>query len=87
MYPDCTPEEIDLLKELLRFNPFERITSKQALRHSYFKDIRCKARETEGPPLALTTKVPDTISIQQLKEYCETGHMASKEEKPTTMIT
>jgi len=72
LYPNCTEDELDLLNKMLAFNPFGRITAKEALRHSYFKSIRNKAKEAEGVAIPLSTKVPDTISIQNLKEYCET---------------
>ncbi len=71
MYPDCSEDEIDFLSRMLTFNPFARITAKEALRHPYFKNIRCKEREVEGMPLSLSTKAPDSVSIQSLKIFCE----------------
>jgi len=70
-YPDCTPEEIDLLTQMLKFNPFMRITAKEALAHDYFKEIRCKKREVETLPITLSPKVPDSGSIENLKSFCE----------------
>jgi len=72
LYPDCTDDELDLLSKLLTFNPFTRITAKEALRHPYFKSIRCKEKEVEGAPLALSNKAPDNVSIQNLKNFCDT---------------
>ena len=46
-------EELDLLKRMLRFNPYYRITAKEALRHKYFTDIRDKSLEVEATPLKL----------------------------------
>ncbi len=79
MYPESTDEELDLLTRMLTFNPFIRITAKEALRHPYFKSIRNKTRETESPAIELSTKVPETISIQNLKEYCDTQQISDKE--------
>lgn len=70
-YPDCTEEEVDLLTQMLRFNPFMRITAKEALAHPYFKGVRCKKRETETSPIALSTKAPDSVSIENLRKFCE----------------
>ncbi len=72
MFPDSTEDEIDLLTRMLTFNPYIRITAKEALRHPYFKSVRCKAKELEGVAVQLRTKAPENISIQHLKEYCDT---------------
>ena len=71
LYPDCTPEEIDLISMMLKFNPFTRITAKEALAHPYFKSIRIKEKEIETIPLKLSTKAPDSISIDNLKKFCD----------------
>ena len=34
------PQAVDLLKQLLMFNPSKRVTAQQALNHSYLKDVR-----------------------------------------------
>ena len=31
----------DLIAKLLAYNPDERLSARQALRHPYFKDLRC----------------------------------------------
>ena len=50
------PEALDLLERMLSFNPYYRITAKEALRHKYFVAIRDKTQETELPkPIALLT--------------------------------
>lgn len=70
-FPASTPEELDLLRRMLCFNPFMRITVKEALRHSYFKNIRCKPRETEGVPIQLDTAAASSQCIQKLREFCD----------------
>lgn len=58
------PEALDLLEKLLTFNPYYRITAKEALRHKYFADIRDKSVEKEfkNPISLLVEKQPtDTI--------------------------
>jgi renal tumor antigen len=40
LLPHATPEALDLMMKLLTYNPDERPSAKQALRHPYFKEIR-----------------------------------------------
>ena len=35
MFPTASPEAIDLMKNLLHFNPNKRLTAEEALRHPY----------------------------------------------------
>ena len=48
LFPGTHPDALDLLEQLLTFNPYYRITAKEALRHKYFADIRKKELEKEG---------------------------------------
>jgi serine/threonine protein kinase len=64
LFKSVEPEAIDLLDKLLTFNPYYRITAKEALRHKYFADIRDKSIEKEfkTPISLLVEKQPnDTI--------------------------
>jgi serine/threonine protein kinase len=70
-YPDCTIEEFDLLNKMLTFNPYGRITAKEALRHLYFKSVRCKPKEIVGEIIQLDTEVADTACIEKLKSFCD----------------
>jgi renal tumor antigen len=40
LLPHASPEALDLMMKLLTYNPDERPSAKQALRHPYFKEIR-----------------------------------------------
>ena len=70
LFPVSTKEEIDLLTQMLKFNPFMRITAKEALEHPYFKEIRCDKKEIEGEPFMLSEGSPDSGSIENLKKFC-----------------
>jgi serine/threonine protein kinase len=37
--PNLDEEGLDLIERMLRCNPSERITAKEALQHVYFKDV------------------------------------------------
>ncbi len=38
LIPHLSPEGQDLLQKLLMYNPEDRISAKQALRHAFFRD-------------------------------------------------
>lgn len=40
LLPHASPDALDLMAKLLTYNPDERVSAKQALRHAYFKEIR-----------------------------------------------
>ncbi len=46
-FPAVPKDAFDLLGKLLAFNPYYRITAKEALRHPYFDEVRDKPQETE----------------------------------------
>ena len=39
LVPELDEEGLDLLDKMLRCNPAERISAKEAMKHSYFKDV------------------------------------------------
>lgn len=41
LIPHCSGACIDLVEKLLHYDPEERLSARQALKHPYFKDLRC----------------------------------------------
>ena len=39
LYPKAPPEAIDLLRQMLLFNPQSRVTAAQAMRHAYLSEF------------------------------------------------
>lgn len=70
-YPACTFEELDLLKKMLSFSPYCRITAKEAIRHQYFVNVRNRPRETVSGHITLDTELADTSCIQKLIQLCD----------------
>jgi mitogen-activated protein kinase 1/3 len=65
--PAADENTMDLLKKLLSFNPYYRITAKEALAHPYFKKVRNKKLELEiKEPVTLLTDTEKTNSLQIL---------------------
>lgn len=50
LYPDANPKAIDLLEKMLTFDPTERITVDEALRHSYLESMHDPDDEPECTP-------------------------------------
>lgn len=55
LLPHASPEALDLMMKLLTYNPDDRPSAKQALRHPYFKEIRemdkkLRKQKTGGAP-------------------------------------
>ncbi|KAL8272907.1 hypothetical protein Esti_003161 [Eimeria stiedai] len=48
LFPDACPAALDLLKKMLAFNPSQRITAIEALRHPYFKGLYCAEDEPKA---------------------------------------
>lgn len=40
MLPHCGKQPVELIYKMCEYDPDERITAKQALRHPYFKELR-----------------------------------------------
>ena len=52
LYPVADPVALDLLKQMLKFNPNQRCTAEQALEHDFLKSVRRKEMErTAEKPL------------------------------------
>jgi serine/threonine protein kinase len=51
LYPAADPSAIDLLWQMLHFNPKSRVTAEEALEHDFFKTVRRKEFELDGTAL------------------------------------
>ena len=49
MLPHCSQDCVDLIYQMCAYDPDERITAKQGLRHPYFKELRSVKVEPFDP--------------------------------------
>jgi mitogen-activated protein kinase 1/3 len=69
VFPAADPSVLDLLKQMLHFNPKRRLTAAQALEHEFFQGVRQESLEqvAHGP--------------LEAPEFLETNHVDLKELK------
>jgi mitogen-activated protein kinase 1/3 len=63
-------EALDLLSQMLEFNPFKRISVENALEHIFFEDIRSKDKEQEANfRLEFDFDKDEDLTNEKLREY------------------
>jgi mitogen-activated protein kinase 15 len=68
-FPNATEDALDLIKKLLAFNPKNRLTVEQALKHRYVRDFIC---EEEEIVMTEAIKIPmDDNKKFTIREYRE----------------
>lgn len=70
LIPNAPSECVDIIKKLLAYNPDDRLSARQALRHSYFRELREGEKHLKhGTPMynnvKSTTDHPDEASKKQ----------------------
>jgi len=69
VFPNASPEAIDLLKGLLHFNPNKRLTAAQALEHPYLYDFHNPDDEPSAPkPIRLPLDENKKYSIREYRD-------------------
>ncbi|KAJ1978398.1 mitogen activated protein kinase [Dimargaris verticillata] len=71
LFPNASANAIDMLEQLLTFNPDKRITAEEALKHPYVRDYHDPEDEPEAPPIPEAffefDNYKDQLSTEQLK--------------------
>jgi serine/threonine protein kinase len=62
LLPHASSDCIDLICKLLEYNPEQRITARQALRHNYFKDLRAAEKKQRKAAEALAAAAMQVTS-------------------------
>lgn len=76
LFPKCNPELVQLLEDMLQYNPYFRPTAKQLLKNKIFDPIRVSANENRGPH-----KFVLNIDVNEYKfDYVKDRMQVSEEE-------
>merc|ERR1719390_239238 len=59
LIPHASAEMVDLLKKLIKYDPDDRIIGRQALKDSYFKDLRDQEKAQQGASSAVPSRDRD----------------------------
>ena len=86
IYPAADPNALDLLHNMLKFNPKQRCTANEALDHKFFAGIRRKEMETSvdkpmESPEFLNEQEIDITTLKQ-KAYNEVLWFRDNQSKP-----
>jgi len=67
-FPGSTDEGLDLLTQMLNFNPRKRITCNQSLDHSFFEEVRSPSKEIEADfNLEFEFEKDDNLNMEKLR--------------------
>ncbi|GHJ84446.1 hypothetical protein NliqN6_0848 [Naganishia liquefaciens] len=73
LYPDADPEALDLLEKLLRFDPAERISVAEALKHPYMAPYHDETDEPDCPTVFdKWEEVEGTHTLEEFKQIIRT---------------
>lgn len=84
LLPDVNPDAIDLIKKLLAYNPDERYSARQALKHPYFKELRDQERLSH---VIASGQVPVPNAVSTSKDQDDSFEADGKRDKSTTDAT
>eukprot|EP00826_Nyctotherus_ovalis_P057172 TRINITY_DN7809_c0_g2_i10.p1 TRINITY_DN7809_c0_g2~~TRINITY_DN7809_c0_g2_i10.p1 ORF type:complete len:447 (-),score=149.73 TRINITY_DN7809_c0_g2_i10:3576-4916(-) len=68
-YPSAGNDALDLLKKMLKFNPFSRITIEECLQHRFFSSIReMELEKMEGEEIRLEFEEEEDLDMAKLRK-------------------
>lgn len=87
--PKASPEAIDLMVNLMKFNPNERMSAEQALNHPYVTSFH-NPKDEPCAPGPITISLPDdtryTVSEYRDKLYAEIANSKKRTEKKDSVL-
>eukprot|EP00798_Chlamydomonas_sp_ICE-L_P012593 gene12593-15818_t len=77
LIPHASEDCIELIVKLLAYNPDDRLSARQALRHPYFKELRDAEKRQKA---MLTPEMPGMLSTDERKEKESRRYSTSRQE-------
>lgn len=89
LFPASSPAAIDLLMQMLLFNPRRRITASEALEHEFFKNIRQAELEvdSDGPLRGPDFLESDSVDLGRLKQIIYDEVLWYRDNGPSTELS
>lgn len=85
LFPEADPAALDLLKEMLKFNPKQRCTAEEALGHGFLKGVRKEEMEQTADEPLVSPEFLGAVEIDlqtlKLRTYEEVLWYRKQEEK------
>lgn len=71
LYPKSGKDAIDVIEKILKFNPNDRPSIEEILKHRYFDEVRDKELEeiVEKKPIVLPFEEEEELSTEKMREY------------------
>eukprot|EP00002_Diphylleia_rotans_P009271 TRINITY_DN1935_c0_g2_i1.p1 TRINITY_DN1935_c0_g2~~TRINITY_DN1935_c0_g2_i1.p1 ORF type:complete len:504 (-),score=122.94 TRINITY_DN1935_c0_g2_i1:599-2110(-) len=81
--PHASPECLDLMQKLLTYNPDERITARQSLRHAYFKELRDQEKKANAAATRESGQSTSSASGQQQPQSQGSSESSNSHAQPS----
>lgn len=88
LVPNANPQAVDLIQKLLAYNIEDRISAKDALKHSYFNDMRQQEKTARLFPIPTRSESPsgDSAAGSKSKESIYLPPIDGKKQRPIPKV-
>lgn len=76
LLPHCSPQAVDLIQQMLAYDPEERITARSAMRHQWFADLRAEEKRKREVRRAMGSSSGTTVGAGDDRTAASAGSKA-----------